>query len=247
MNTQNDMVRTALAPRGEEPTSAYAWASSPLGDPIDSAGELPYRQNFPLDPITPAKPKSINKTMVAAGLIGVIGAGTALGIALLSGGSPQPQHVAVTSGATGAPAAVPASVAPAPAPAAAAPAPVVPPPDATPPGPAPAAVVALPDATPQGPAPAAVVASPPDNPPPPADPGIPPAAAPPGPVVIVNAPLPPPVWVPVPPPQLPPPPSLPPLPSPPKLPPPPSLPKLPPPPPPFLCLPPHHLAQGVCK
>ena len=153
MSTPHDIDRTALAPRGEGPTSAYAWASSPLGDPTDSAGDLPYGHEFPPDPIAPEpKPKSINKAMVAAGLIGAIGASTALGIALFSG-SPQPQHVAVASGSTGVPAAVPASVAPAPAPAAA-PAPVVPPPDATPQGPAPAPVVALPDATPQGPAPA---------------------------------------------------------------------------------------------
>ena len=119
MSTPHDIDRTALAPRGEGPTSAYAWASSPLGDPTDSAGDLPYGHEFPPDPIAPApKPKSINKAMVAAGLIGAIGASTALGIALFSG-SPQPQHVAVASGSTGVPAAVPASVAPAPAPAAA--------------------------------------------------------------------------------------------------------------------------------
>ncbi|WP_139333182.1 hypothetical protein, partial [Mycobacterium sp. SP-6446] len=104
MNTSHDLDRTALAPLGEEPTSAFAWASSPLGDPTDSSGDLAYREDASPDPIAPAKPKSINKTMVAAGLIGVIGAGTVLGIALL-GGSPQPQQVAVTSGSTGAPAA----------------------------------------------------------------------------------------------------------------------------------------------
>lgn len=221
MTTMNDFDRTAFAPRGEESTSAYAWASSPLGDPTDSAADLPYEQEFAPDPIAPeVKPRSINKTMVAAGLIGLMSAGTALGIALF-GGSAQPQHVAVASGSTAAPAAVPASVAPAP---------VVAAPDN---GPAPAPVVTAP-------APAAVVAPLPDSPPPPADPGTPPDATPPGPVVIVNTP-PPAVWVPVQPPQQPSPP------SPPKWTPPPPLKWTPPPPPPLLCLPPHHLVQGVCK
>ncbi|OMC45321.1 hypothetical protein A5745_14730 [Mycobacterium sp. IS-2888] len=97
MTTDHDFDPTALAPRGEEPTAAYAWASSPLGDPTDSASHLPSEHEFPLAPdqIAPEpQPKSINKTMVAAGLIGLISAGTALGIAL-SGGSSQPQHVAV--------------------------------------------------------------------------------------------------------------------------------------------------------
>jgi hypothetical protein len=240
MTTIHDFERTALAPRGEEPTSAYAWASSPLGDPTDSAADLPYGHEFPPDPIVPAaKPKSINKTMVAAGVIGLIGAGTALGIALF-GGSSQPHHMAVASGSIAVPAAAPASAAPAPAVAAPdngpVPAPVVTPPAN---GPASAPVVTLP-------APAAVVAPPPDNPPPPADLSTPPDAAPPGPVVIVNALPPPAIWVPVQPPQLPPPspPKLPP-PPPPKLPAPPKLTPLPP--PPSLCLPPHHLVQGVCK
>jgi hypothetical protein len=234
MSTWDDMDRTALAPRGADVTEAWAWASSPLGDPTDEAGEPTYRHEFPPDPMTPAaNRKSIDKLWVTAGVIGMIGAGVALSVALLSN-PPQPRSVAVTSGSTGVPAAAAASAAPAPAAA------VVPPPDN---GPAP--VVALPDATAQGPAPAAVVAPPPDNPAPPADPGTPPDATPPGPVVVVNVPPPAPVWVAVPPPQLPPPPSLPPLPAPPKLPPLPAPPKLPP--PPVLCLPPHHLLQGVCK
>jgi hypothetical protein len=238
MSTMHDMDRTALAPRGEDPTSAYAWASSPLGDP--TSADLPHGGDFPPDPITrAAKAKSIDKVMVAAGLIGAIGAGVALGIAVF-GSAPQPRSVAVASGSTGAPAAVPASAAPSPVPAASLPAPVIPPPDN---GPAP--VVALPE---NGPSPAGVVAPPPVNPPPPADPGTPPAAPPQGPVVMVNVPPPPAVWVPLPPPQLPPLPLLPPLPAPPKLPPLPAPPKLPPlPPPPSLCLPPHHLVQGVCK
>jgi hypothetical protein len=211
----DDFDPTGIAPRGDDVTSAWAWASSPLGNPADEAGGLAYGYDSPTDAITPAaKRRPIDKLVVAAGLIGVIGAGAALGIALLST-SPQPRPVSVAPGSTGAPAGVPA---------AGVPAPVVNPPD-------------------NGPAPAAAVTAP-DNPPPSADPGTPPAATPPGPVVMVNVP-PPAVWVPVPPPQLPPPPSLPPLPSPPKLPAPPKLP--PPPPPPFLCLPPHHLVQGVCK
>lgn len=239
MTTIHDFDRTAFAPRGEEPTSAYAWASSPLGDPTDSAADLPYEphgQEFPPDPIAPeAKPKSINKTMVAAGLIGLMSAGTAVGIALF-GGSSQPQHVAVASGSSAVPAAAPASAAPVVAApdSGPAPAPVVNPPAD---GPVAAPVVSLP-------APDAVV--PPDSPPPPPEVGTPADAAPPGPVVIVNAP-PPAIWVPVHPPQQPSPPSPPklPPPPPPKLPAPPKLTPLPP--PPLLCLPPHHLVQGVCK
>ncbi len=139
MNSPHDMDRTALAPRGEDPTSAYGWASSPLGDPTDPHGDRPSGHEFPSDPIAPAaRAKSIDKVMVAAGLIGVIGAGTALGIALFSS-SPQPQAVAVAPGSTAAPAAASTFATLAPVPAAVA-APVAPPPDN---GPAP--VVALPD------------------------------------------------------------------------------------------------------
>ncbi len=156
MSTLHDIDRTTFAPRADDVTSACAWASSPLGDPSDRSVDVAYAHDFPPDPITPAaKPKSIDKVMVAAGLIGAIGAGVALGITLFDG-SPQPRSVAVASGSTRAPAAVPASAAPAPAPAAAVPAAVVPPADN---GPAPAPVVSLPHATPQGPAPAAVVAT----------------------------------------------------------------------------------------
>ena len=81
-------------------------------------------------------------------------------------------------------------------------------------------------------APAPLVTPPPLDNGPAADPGLPPAAPPPGPVVIVNA-APPPVWLP---------PVHPPVPL---LPPPPKLPTLPP--PPSLCLPPHHLVGGVCN
>ncbi len=242
MNTRNDMNRTALAPRGEDPTSAYAWAASPLGDPVDESAELSHGHDFPAVPISRAAgPRSIDKVMVVACLIGALGAGTALGVALFSG-SPRPQAVATDS--AGAPAAASTFAALAPVPAAVA-APAVPRPDNALQDPAP--VVALPDAAPQGQASAAVVAPPPENPAPPADPGAPPAAAPQSPLVMVNVAPPPAVWVPVPvaPPQLPPPPSLPPLPTPPKLPPLPTPPKLPP--PPSLCLPPHHIVQGVCK
>jgi len=231
MSTMYDADPTTYSPRGEDATIVSAWSSSPLGDPAFRAGDADedgypaYRGGFRPDPITPAaaKPKPMGKAALAAGVIGAIGMGAALGIVLI-GNSTQPRTVTVTPGSTGAPIAVPA---------AGAPTQVVPPP-----GPAPAQAVAPPD---NGPAPTAVVAVPdnspapipaftqPDNPAPPADPGSPPALTPPGPVVNVNVPLPP-VSVSVQPPQLPP------LPSPPKL-----------PPPPVLCLPPHHLVKGVCK
>ncbi|WP_193791173.1 hypothetical protein, partial [Mycobacterium paraense] len=129
MNTPRDLDRTAVAPRGDDPTSAYAWASSPLGDPTRDSEDLPHGHEFPAESITPAKSaKSIDKVLVAAGLIGVIGAGTALGIALFSS-SPRPQAVAVTPGSAAAPAAASTFAALAPVPAAAVAAPVTPPPD----------------------------------------------------------------------------------------------------------------------
>ena len=125
MNAIYDAERTTLAPRGEAPTAAYAWASSPLGGPSDSAGGLPYGDDVATIRIAPAaRRRPIDKGIVAAGLIGLIITGTALAVALFSG-SPEPQHVAVTSGSTSAPAA-------------ATPAPMVAAPDN---GPAPATVV----------------------------------------------------------------------------------------------------------
>ncbi len=127
MNSPHDMDGTALAPRGEDPTSAYAWASSPLGDPTDGSAALPNGHEFPPGPITPAaRAKSIDKVLVAAGLIGVIGAGSALGIVLFAG-SPQPQAVAVAPGSA---AAASTFAALAPVPAAAVAAPPAPAPDA---------------------------------------------------------------------------------------------------------------------
>ena len=233
---------TTQAPRGEECTVASAWSSSPLGDPADgaaysdAAGFVEDRYDFPPDPTNSApKPRFISKGVLAGSLIAAVGLSAALGMALF-GESNQPRPVSVASGVTARPVAAPA----------AAPAPVLTPPDNAA---APASVVALPADIPAPapvvtppvdiPAPAPVVTPPADNGPPPADPGPPPAAPPPGPVVIVNAP-PPPVWLPPIHPLQPPPPQ-----SPPHLPPPPKLPTLPP--PPSLCLPPHHLVQGVCK
>src|SRR5215471_13903416 len=113
----DDMSRTGSAPRVDDVTEAWAWASSPLGDPTNESGDRPYGHEFAPDPITPVtNRKSIDKLWVSAGVIGLVGAGVALGITLLSS-SPQPRSVAVTSGSTAAPeaAAVPASPAPAPA------------------------------------------------------------------------------------------------------------------------------------
>jgi hypothetical protein len=242
MSTMQDADPTAYAPRADELTIASAWSSSPLGDPgdeagyPDDAGYSPYRYDFPPDPITPpAKLKSISKGALVGGLVGTIGVGAALGMALF-GNWTQPRPVSVVPGSTGVPAAVPA---------AGTPAPVINPPDNGPApaplvtapanGPAPAPMVTPPD---NGPAPAPVVTTP-ANGPAPADPGSPPDLTPPGPIVTVNVPPPPAVSVSVQPPQLPPLPSLPPLPP---------LPTLPPPPPlPTLCLPPHHLVHGVCQ
>ncbi|MEB3980227.1 hypothetical protein OQ968_02995 [Mycobacterium sp. 663a-19] len=180
MTTTHDFDRTEFAPRGEEPTSVYAWASSPLGEPSDSLAHLPYEQELPPEPVAPeAGPRSINKAIVTAGVIGLIGAGAALGIALL-GSSSHPRQVAVASGASPVAADAPTS---------APPAPVV----AVPDTPAPAPVVAMP-------APAAVVAPAPESPPLPPGPAALPRAVPPHPVV---ANPPPPVWVPPHPPQQP--------------------------------------------
>jgi hypothetical protein len=225
---------TGHAPRREECTVASAWSSSPLGDPAggaaysDAAGFVDDRDDFATDLIAPArKPWFISKGVLAGSLIAAVGLSAGLGITRF-GHSNQPQPVSVTSGATAAPVAAPAAI----------PAPAPPPPDN---GSAPASVAALPADIPATPvvtppvdisAPAPLVTPPPLDNGPAADPGLPPAAPPPGPVVIVNA-APPPVWLP---------PVHPPVPL---LPPPPKLPTLPP--PPSLCLPPHHLVGGVCK
>ena len=248
--TIQDPDKTGFAPRAQDATVASAWSSSPLGEPAADAAETECFGDYPGylfdDPGTPAtSSKSVVKTAVAAGVIGTVGVGAALGIVLF-GTSARPHAVTVAAGGTGVSSAVPAIPVPAQP---------VNPPDS---GPAPAVV--LPD---NDPAPAAVVnpapviaqpvelpppapvAAPPGDVPPPAGPGVPPAAAP-GPVVMVNI-APPPIAV-VQAPQLPAPPKLPAPPAPPKLPAPPAPPKLPSPPkPPVLCLPPHHLVGGVCK
>jgi hypothetical protein len=223
--SREDFDRTAFAPRGDDSTSAWAWSSSPLGEPSDDAEDLPYGDDRSPEPVAPAvKRKPIKKLIVAAGLIGVIGSGTALVIAL-SGSSHQAQS---SSGTTAVVAAVapqaavsnPSDNGPAPAPAA----------NPTDNGPTAAPVVAAPD---NAPAPAPAFVPPPNNAPP-ANLGTPLPAGPAGPVV--KGKVPPSVWIPAPPPQLPPPPSPPQLPAPPKL-----------PPLPGLCLPPHPLVQGACK
>ena len=106
----DEFDRTTFAPRGDDATSAWAWASSPLGEPSDhagdlsdQAGDLPYGYDLPTELITPAATrKPIDKLIVGAGLIGLIGAGTALGIALLSG-SPQSQRSTAVRASSDAP------------------------------------------------------------------------------------------------------------------------------------------------
>ncbi|WP_156764732.1 hypothetical protein, partial [Mycobacterium sp. 1081908.1] len=84
MSTWHDMDRTVLAPRVDDVTEAWAWASSPLGNPTDERSDLGHE--FPTDLITPAtNRKSIDKLWVGAGVIGLIGAGVALSVALLAG------------------------------------------------------------------------------------------------------------------------------------------------------------------
>jgi hypothetical protein len=72
MNVMNDQDPTTVSPRADDVTAASAWSSSPLGDPADGAEYHPYRYNFPPDPITSAaRPKSISKATLAAGLVGI--------------------------------------------------------------------------------------------------------------------------------------------------------------------------------
>ncbi|WP_156664689.1 hypothetical protein [Mycobacterium sp. 852002-51057_SCH5723018] len=106
MSTSYDPERTTLAPRGQESTAAYAWVSSPLGDPTDSASDRPYERNLPPNhPITsPTRRRPIDKTFVVGGLVGLVGAGAVLAFALF-GNSSQPQN-------GGAAPAAPASAAP---------------------------------------------------------------------------------------------------------------------------------------
>ncbi|ORW25158.1 hypothetical protein AWC19_08185 [Mycobacterium palustre] len=114
MSTSYDPERTTRAPRAEGFTEAYAWASSPLGDPTDSASNLPYEQDFPRRPLAPkTRRRPVDKTFVAGGLIGLLGAGAMLGVALLST-SPQPQDPAPAPASTSvAPSTTPPVVAPA--------------------------------------------------------------------------------------------------------------------------------------
>ena len=106
----DEFHRTAFAPRGDDATSACAWASSPLGDPLDEEN-LPYGYvDFSPEPLTPAaRRRPIDKLIVAAGLIGSVGAGAALGIVLFSG-SPQPKPTTAVRSSAGAPAEVAAPV-----------------------------------------------------------------------------------------------------------------------------------------
>src|ERR1700758_4889951 len=108
MSTWHDIDQTVMAPRADAVTEACAWASSPLGDPTNDSRERPYGHECPPNPLAPAaNRKPIDKLWVAAGAIGLVGAGVALGITFLSS-TPQPRSVAVTSGSTAAPAAAPA-------------------------------------------------------------------------------------------------------------------------------------------
>jgi hypothetical protein len=244
MTTMYDADRTTSAPRGDDATVVSAWSSSPLGAPsagaayadhteyadetvcAQDAAYSAYRDDFTPDPVDRVDPvHQVDQQATPRSFRKVILAATLLGTvglsavlgAVLLADSGQPKTVAVAPGSAGAPAAVPAAVAT-----------VVTPTD-NPPAPPP--VISQAD---NGPAPAVVL-------PPPADPGTPPTAKPPGPVVEVN-PAPPPIWAPPKPPQWAPP-------SPPKQ--QPWPPKQQPWPPkqstPVLCLPPHHLVQGVCK
>lgn len=157
MSTSYDPERTTLAPRAEGSTAAYAWVSSPLGDPTDSASDVGYQRDFPREPIAPpTRRKRIDKTFLAGGLIGLLGAGVMLGVALFWT-SPQQQDPAPAPASTG----TPPSATPVvttdngPAPAAA----VAPLPDSQPPA-------ADPGTPPQGP----VVAAPPPHAAPPVAP-----------------------------------------------------------------------------
>jgi hypothetical protein len=123
MNGMDDQDPTTASPRADDVTAASAWSSSPLGDPADQAEYHPYRYNFPRDfppdfppdfpldfppdPITVAgKLKSISKATLAAGLVGTIGVGAALGMAVfVYTNSSQGRPLTVVPGSTGVPAA----------------------------------------------------------------------------------------------------------------------------------------------
>jgi hypothetical protein len=114
MNVMNDQDPSTFSPRADDVTTASAWSSSPLGDPADEAEYHPYRYNFPPDPITrPAGPKSISKATLAAGLVGTIGVGAALAMAIfVYTDSSQVRPMTVVPGSTGVPAAFPPGGAP---------------------------------------------------------------------------------------------------------------------------------------
>src|SRR6267378_4372371 len=109
MNVMNDQDPSTFSPRADDVTTASAWSSSPLGDPADEAEYHPHRYNFPPDPITPAAgPKSISKATLAAGLVGTIGVGAALAMAIfVYTDSSQVRPMTVVPGSNGVPAAFP--------------------------------------------------------------------------------------------------------------------------------------------
>jgi hypothetical protein len=104
MTTVHDFDRTALATQAND-LDQTGFAT--LADPAFGSDASP-------EPIAPAaKRKPIDKLVVAAGLVGAIGAGAALWM-VLTGHSSQPRTTAVQSST--APAAAPAAAIAAPAP-----------------------------------------------------------------------------------------------------------------------------------
>jgi hypothetical protein len=205
VSTIHDLEPTSYAVPSDDLTVAEAWASSPLGDPSAEHGYLSEPADFAYEPPAPTtvRPRSTTRkagnAIVAAAVVGAIGAFAALGFVLFNGNdSSQPKPVVVVPGAhvgTSTPqapdSATPPSVAPAPTSAVTSPDTGQAPTQA----PGPTGGGDTPASTDPAPAPA------PPAPAPPADPGTPPPAAPSAPPVSVNippvVPLPVPVLIPV--------------------------------------------------
>lgn len=128
MSTIHDLEPTSYAVPSDDLTVAEAWASSPLGDPsvergyLSEPAGLAYEQPAPTTARPRSKARNGGNAIVAAALVGAIGAFAALGFVLVSGNdSSQPKPVVVAPGAhvgTSTPqapdSATPPSVAPAP-------------------------------------------------------------------------------------------------------------------------------------
>jgi hypothetical protein len=102
MSTTHDFRSSTSAIPSDDMTAAAAWASSPLGNPAIEDGSLSHPNDFDYyEPASAtAKPRSTGRNaLVAAAVVGAIGAVATLGVVLVNGnGSSQPKPAVVIPG-----------------------------------------------------------------------------------------------------------------------------------------------------